>query len=372
MVKLTVITTSHPLDDHRIFLKQALPLSRKGIEVNMIGFSGSELTKRRIKNIKIYLLKPSKGRYASFILNPLKAFLKALQIKTDVYQFHDPEFLPWGLLLQWLSGRPVIFDAHELYFATFYKFHSLPMRIMGKIYLVLERLALPRFAGTITPTEYVDKYYAKFSKQAIAFASYPSIQAINSPLPEFNEHRIAFIGGISKTRAADLIPLVMEKVSAEVPNAKLVVAGKASDESGRKLINVGYPWLEYKGFVPSSQLPKLLQTCSVGWVYMRYSLNHSCAFPAKLGDYMAAGLPVVAPQELAYTAWLVKKTGCGLLVPSCEDIEANANALVYLLKHPEYGKILGMKGREAIKAWMNNETQLENLIKFYKKLLGGN
>jgi glycosyltransferase involved in cell wall biosynthesis len=371
-MKLTIITTSHSLDDHRIFFKQALPLSQKGIVVNMVGFMGGGLENRKLQNIKIYLLKPSKGRYASFILNPLKAFFKALQIKTDVYQFHDPEFLPWGLLLQWLSGRPVIFDAHELYFATFYKFHSLQLKTLSAIYLLFERFALPYLAGVLSSSEFVNKYYSRFTERALPFVGYPSIQAINFPLPEFKEPRIAFIGGISKTRAADLIPPVMEKVTAEVPEAKLIVAGKAGDGTGKELINAGYPWLEYRGFVPYSQLSNLLQTCSVGWVFMRYSLNHSATFSAKLGDYMAAGLPVVATEELAYTAWLVRKTGCGLLVPSCEDIRANANALVYLLKHPEYGKILGMQGREAIRKWMNNETQIERLINFYEKIIGVN
>ena len=41
-------------------------------------------------------------------------YKKALEIDADIYHFHDPELLPYGLKLK-KKGKSVIFDSHENY-----------------------------------------------------------------------------------------------------------------------------------------------------------------------------------------------------------------------------------------------------------------
>jgi glycosyltransferase involved in cell wall biosynthesis len=377
MLKLTVITTRHPVDDTRIFARQALPLSQRGVEINLIGFIPGKGTEKKPDNLKIHLLKlPRRSikplrAFNRFFIVPLKAFIKALSIESDIYMFHDIDFLPWGLLLQLVSRKPVVFDAHELYFATFTELYlpSLSIRLFFKLYSTQELIILPHLAGVLTPSPLVNAYYSKLSPTTLPFISFPSIEEVQMPPPKFEEPRIAFISSLVRTRGADLIPLVMEKVVKEIPNTKLVVAGKAVDEAGENLLKKNYKWLEYKGLLPRAQVFELLRSCSVGWIFMRYSLNHSLAFALKLADYMAVGLPVVAPRELLYTSNLISETGCGLLVPKCEDIEGHARALTFLLSHPKEAKEMSDKGRQAILNGMNNENQVSLLLEFYKKIL---
>jgi glycosyltransferase involved in cell wall biosynthesis len=361
-----MLTTAHRADDKRIFHREALSLTKIGVEVHLISCLEPMSKKLYTGDVRLHILKGSEKLVFRITLNNLKVFIKALCLKGDIYHFHDPEFLPFGILLQFLTRKPVVFDAHEIYTS---RFLFSVRRFFYKIYNVFQWLILPRLAGIIAPTPGGAEHYKKFSSRVHTFISFPPLNALKTSPPSYESKRVAYVGALSWSRGADLIPYIMEKVVKEIPDAKLVVAGGIVDKVGSDLMSKGYSWLEYKGRVPPEEIPHILRTCSVGWVFMRYTKNHSLAFPLKLGDYMAAGLPVVAGEDLEFTASIIRKARCGILAPSCEDINGQAKALIYLLSHPDIAKELGLNAQKAIRDEMNNDNEILKLKTFYKSLL---
>jgi glycosyltransferase involved in cell wall biosynthesis len=93
---------------------------------------------------------------------------------------------------------------------------------------------------------------------------------------------------------------------------------------------------------------------------------HLEAMPAKLFEYMAAGIPVVASD---FPIWqdIIGEHRCGLLVDPL-DVTAIGSAVAWLLNHPEEAEAMGQRGRLAVVSRYNWETQAECLLKVYERL----
>jgi glycosyltransferase involved in cell wall biosynthesis len=91
------------------------------------------------------------------------------------------------------------------------------------------------------------------------------------------------------------------------------------------------------------------------------------AWPVKLFEYMAAGLPVVASN---FPLWkeIVEGNRCGITVDPL-DPKAIAQAIEYLLAHPEEARQMGENGRRAVEEKYNWEKEAEKLLALYKELV---
>jgi hypothetical protein len=89
----------------------------------------------------------------------------------DLYHFHDPDLLPWGLLLRLATGRPVVYDVHEDYVTALADKPYLPRRVgrlAGLAYGALERLTRAAFAIVIA-----ERYYARRFPDGVPVLNYP-------------------------------------------------------------------------------------------------------------------------------------------------------------------------------------------------------
>jgi len=82
---------------------------------------------------------------------------------------------------------------------------------------------------------------------------------------------------------------------------------------------------------------------------------------------MAAGIPVIASD---FPLWreIIAKWECGLLVDPLEP-RAIAEAIQWLLEHPDEASMMGERGREAAAAEFNWADEGAGLCQFYRKLL---
>jgi hypothetical protein len=124
----------------------------------------------------------------------------------------------------------------------------------------------------------------------------------------------------------------------------------------------GWNRVEDMGFLGRSGVSELLSRVRAGLVLLHPEPRYMVAWPVKLFEYMAAGLPVVVSD---FPMWrrIVEEAGCGLLVDPL-DPAAIAGAIRRLLADPVEAEAMGRRGRTAIVdrfAWHTEEAKLLNL-----------
>ena len=111
-VKVCHLTSVHPIDDVRIFVKECTSLAAYGFDVTLIacGDTAFEDTKNGVKRISLCI--PVNNRLQRMIKRPKAVYKRALEVNADIYHFHDPELLPIGKKLK-KKGKKVVYDVHE-------------------------------------------------------------------------------------------------------------------------------------------------------------------------------------------------------------------------------------------------------------------
>ena len=197
------LTSVHPRDDIRVFLKECRSLAAAGFEVFLVVADGRGPAV--VEGVRIVDVGPrSGGRIGRAVLTAARVFAAARRLRADIYHFHDPELLPWALLLR-LSGAKVVYDTHE----------HLPEDILTKHYLPASvRRSLSYFAGRceLLAARGMSAIVAAYPhiQQRFRTVSVPSISVCNYPLAEelrrtgaweARERQACYIGGISLNRA---------------------------------------------------------------------------------------------------------------------------------------------------------------------------
>ena len=105
-MKVCHLSSVHPRNDIRIFLKECISLKDAGYDLSYVVADG--LGNDEIHTIKIFDVGKLKHRYTRMFLSSLKVVMKGATIKADVYHFHDPELALFCLVYR-LFGKKVIF-----------------------------------------------------------------------------------------------------------------------------------------------------------------------------------------------------------------------------------------------------------------------
>jgi len=366
--KVVHITTVHPPFDTRIFHKQAKTLVKAGVDVALIAPHEKDEV---VDGVRIIALPTPRSRIERIFRLTWQALHLAWREECDVYHFHDPELLPVGVALKCIQKKKkVVYDVHE----------DVPRQILSKYWI--PRLLRPLFARVVATaetlgTKLLDGIVAATPAIARRFPPNKTVTVQNFPvINEFDsvahipyEERppnVIYVGGITAIRGAFEMVQAMELLPSHY-KAKLILVGEFNPLSLKDTVSrlEGWKRVQFLGWQSREQVVRWLGKARLGLVVLHPTSNYIDAWPVKLFEYMAAGIPVVA-SEFPLWRQIVEGAGCGLLVDPLNP-RAVAEAIAWLLEHPQEARVMGERGRQAVLEKYNWDQEAKKLIELYKK-----
>lgn len=369
MKKVCHMTSAHPPEDVRIFHKECVSLAKAGYETYLVQ-RGESCEKNGVRIVGVGTPPASRLKRMAFFAK--KVYETALALDADIYHFHDPELLPWGLKLK-KKGKKVIFDSHEIYVEQIRTKPYLPpwsRSLTAACYAAIEGRVLRSIdalvtAGTLTGR----RTFEGRCRRVVTLNNVPLLDELYDHYDESSQKHgrsVVYTGGLTYDRG--ITHLV--KASA-IADCTAFLAGRfmPADYQAEVESLPEYSHVRYLGLLSRPEVLELLQSCQIGMSTLlnvgQYDKSENLA--TKVYEYMALGLPVIL-SKTPYNQKAVERYRFGICVDP-EDINAQAEAIRCLLDHPEEARRMGENGRRAIKEDFNWNVEEKKLLALYEELL---
>lgn len=365
-MRIVHLSSVHPRSDTRIFVKQCRSLASHGYEVTLVVADGNGNENK--DGVHIVDVGSLSGRVNRMLKTTRRIFEKAVALNADVYHLHDPELMPIGLKLR-QANKIVVFDSHE----------DVPKQLRGKPYLgpvarrflsgtitVYERYACSRFNGIIAATLPIREKFMPINRHTIDVNNFPLLGELDTSVHwAEKECEVCYVGTIGSIRGIREIVRACEYLKSP---ARLNLGGNFT-EPGMKDEVKSYPgWARVNdlGFLTRADVRNVLSCSVAGLVTLHPESNYLDAYPVKMFEYMAAGIPVIASN---FPLWreIVERNGCGLCVDPL-DPKAIAEAIDHLVMNPDIARRMGECGRRMVLQQYNWSTEERKLLGFYAAL----
>ena len=346
-MKICHMTSAHKSNDVRIFIKECSSLAAAGHTVYLVAQGGS----REENGVQIVGLgEAPEGRRQRMTAFARAVYEKALALDCDVYHFHDPELLPYGLKLK-RAGKRVIFDSHEDVPGQIEDKTWIPAllrKTVSRAYRAYETRVARMLDAVVAATPHIGAQFEGRARRVAVVNNFPRLDDIvlhETPFAQ-REALVCYAGGVSENRGDSIMRRAMEGA-----DGRLVIAGKhAAEVCGN---------VEYAGMLDRAGVNALYGAAVAGLCILKPIQNYYYSQPIKMYEYMAAGLPFVCSD---FPGWrrVAEESGAGVCVdPS--DIEAIRAAVNGLLADREKAQAMGRAGRAYVTAnctWANEEKAL--------------
>jgi glycosyltransferase involved in cell wall biosynthesis len=364
------LTSAHWVFDARIFHKISKSLVRSGYEVMLVARHNRDET---VDGVHIAAVPKGGGRLHRMTVTLWQIYRRALQLDGDLYHFHDPELMPVALRLK-MAGKHVVYDAHEdLPRTVFYKYYvPRPLRgIVARAAERLENLAARQFTAVVGATPPIAERFSVVNPNTVVVHNFPIMEEIITQEPQSWELRdltIAYVGGISRERGIFELLEALSRLQRTL-DCRLALAGWFSPAELREKVQKlpGADRVDCLGMLSRKQLAELLARVRVGVVVLHPEPNFVNSRPTKLFEYMCAGIPIVASN---FPVWreIIENAKCGLLVDPRKPNQI-AEALEYLLTHPQEAEEMGRSGRAHAEKLFSWKSEERTLIDLYRSIL---
>lgn len=366
--KVCHMTSAHPRYDQRILFRECVSLYDAGYDVTLL--VNDEIENETIKGVNIKSTKKSyKGKRLKRMLSGVKEIYKMAKIEdADIYHFHDPELMRIAIRLK-RKGKVVVYDSHEIYYLQIKEKSYLPKlirNIIAKLYVCYESYVLKRIDGVIFPVK-TEKIDFELRARNVAYVNnVPRMNELPEKYDDSGKVGVCYTGGLTYERG---ISHLAEAVHiAKIP---LYLAGTFnSEEFKESVLDKNEDRLvRYLGQLNREEVYQLYSKCSIGASTLlpvgQYAVMEN--LPTKVYEYMAMGLPVIL-SDIPYNRKVIEEYNFGVLVNPENPVEI-AEAITYLLSHPEEIKEMGENGRKLVLSKWNWTNEEDKLLRFYVKIL---
>lgn len=383
-MKVIHLACAHKSNDTRILVRECSSLAKAGYEViyytaaasimNNISVQGRNGVKIKSYDLDMRGIAINR-QIARSIIARMRNKKKIVRIiseeKPDVLHIHEFELM---YIIKAVKKRfphmTVIYDVHEdnaeqyapaLETICGTKIGNLLKQIIEKV----DMRYVSKADAVITVTPYL------FNKLSGYNASIAEIRNMPSDIKETEndiikrDAMVCYCGGITEERGISTLCSIASDIHGEI-----IVAGVLNnhyrDELTAKYDDVWGTKVNYLGYLDRREVNELYSRAVVGLCTLKYNKNIYNAFPIKLFEYMAAGIPVVCSD---FPLWkkIVKEENCGIVVDP-ENAEEILEAVNRLLDNRELAQQMATNGKKAVLNRYNWAIEEEKLLDFYQKL----
>jgi glycosyltransferase involved in cell wall biosynthesis len=372
---ICILTTAHPKDDVRVDHKIGRSFLKAGFKVTWIGpdysFSGVSLDDRYISR----LYEPGRGRIGRFN-NLIRAYRLSKKVPgVDVFYSPDPDAAFLAVRIANKHRAKVIFDIHELYHKA-HIFNWAP-RFM---YPIVSRILISTLAKICTRCDIVLGVsngvvvpYIKSTRQCMIIRNCAPLWFSHGPISDecgaknktftiMHGKTTLYNGTIVVLRALALsakkVPGIRAIMFECFDHTKSITQNRVLNEIKKLGIT---DIVDFRKPVKMDEMPSILRSCDIGMIAHGRQLEAGTQ-PNRLYEYMAVGLPILAPIYDKGIAPVIEAEKCGLLV-DFEDPEKIADAIVRLYRHPALCREMGERARKAFLSRHNMEVEIDPLIR---------
>jgi glycosyltransferase involved in cell wall biosynthesis len=122
--------------------------------------------------------------------------------------------------------------------------------------------------------------------------------------------------------------------------------------------------IDLRAMIPYKAMFPLMQTCDVGVIAYGQAFGRKC-MPNRIFEYMASGIPVVAPAYALELEGLIRQHQCGVLC-NTEDSQDLAATLLRLWNEKGLAQRMGANGRAAFEDKLNWECESQPLMDWFR------
>jgi glycosyltransferase involved in cell wall biosynthesis len=361
-LKVCHISTVHPVYDDRIFFKECDAVIKNGNEIYLIV---SHDKYEVINGVNIIPLSKREGRLYRVFVKQFSSFRKALNLKADIYHFHDPELIIMGLFLK-ICGKKVVYDVHE----------DVPLQILNKEWLgsirvrklisstfnFIEKSIASKLDGIVTVTTDIAEKFSS-SKRVLILRNLPIVSMIDDAVVKEIHHEkkvMIYAGGLTNIRGIKELIEVADILNGEV---ELWLLGKFDNLMFEKQCRglPGFKYTKYFGYMPMNEVYSYMKQADIGMCTLYPTKNHLTSWPVKAFEYMSCGKPIIM-SNFSYWKELFKENALFVDPTNSQEI---ANLIDNIIKNPEQTIEMGNYNRKIVLEKYSWEIESKKLLLFY-------
>ena len=300
----------------------------------------------------------------------LRALSLARNERFDLVHSHDMDTLPAGMLIARLHGKPLLYDAHELY-AKMIENEAGPL---SKLVWALEKALSRRADELVTVGQAMADELSKRRRKPARIVTTSPDPSVVVGIDRADVRKKWGMQGFVVSYLGSLEPgrFVEELVTAfpDRSEVNVIVAGSGTLAPVVEKASGSGTNVRFIGTVDTDEALRITWASDVVVAMMdpKDPINR-VGTPGKVINAMALGRPVIVTEGVDI-AGRVRKAGCGIVVPY--DKAAFAAAVERAAKDPKGLEELGRKGREHYDRELSWTRSRDELLTAYRALAGPN
>jgi glycosyltransferase involved in cell wall biosynthesis len=371
-MRIAIASTLRPYNEARLYDRQAVHWAERGHEVHIVSRHLGEPLDELPPRIRVTRLRSDLRGWGRRLYLGWQAMRHVRAIKPDVVHYHDPELHFWIPRLN-ANGIKVVYDVRENF--PFLVVHRNRFKVQpvsaffSRVFWKLERQVLRR-AFLVSVTHGLTDVYRALGRPIVTVMNFPSTRRL-----EFREparEPVMICGGtLNVDRGLFEMVELLARVKPRVAGARLLLCGsfasaqlKAAVVGRARQLGVDSSLDVFDRVPHHDYLRSILPRARLGVYISPSNAQTDLAFPVRLGEYWATGLPTVANDlPEVRRIWSADPFFDVFRYGDMDALQEITEK--YLLDH-DAARAAGRLARQRVEEVYNGDVEFEKLFDFYR------